>query len=92
MLFRSIFRNIRARFGRLFEGERPGKRKVPTNFASTEIGRYIDEINYTNQIICENKVTEMKALESLSIDEYYTTIATFFRIMDERNEAMEKSR
>jgi len=37
-------------------------------------------------------VTEMKALESLSIDEYYTTIATFFRIMDERNEAMEKSK
>jgi hypothetical protein len=29
----------------------------------------------------------MKALESLSTDEYYQTISTFFRIMDERNES-----
>jgi hypothetical protein len=34
----------------------------------------------------------MKALESLSIDEYYQTISTFFRINDERNEQFEKSR
>lgn len=34
----------------------------------------------------------MKALESLSIDEYYQTIATFFRIVDERNEAIEKQK
>jgi hypothetical protein len=34
----------------------------------------------------------MKALESLSIDEYYQTINTFFKIVDERNEAMEKNK
>jgi hypothetical protein len=34
----------------------------------------------------------MKALESLSIDEYYQTISTFFKIVDERNEAMEKNK
>lgn len=34
----------------------------------------------------------MKALESLSIDEYYQTISTFFKIVDERNEAIEKTK
>jgi hypothetical protein len=42
-----------------------------------------------NQIICENKVTEMKALESLSTDEYYQTLSTYCRIVDERNEAID---
>lgn len=32
----------------------------------------------------------MMALESLSVDEYYQTISTFFRIQDERNEQNEK--
>jgi hypothetical protein len=32
----------------------------------------------------------MKTLESLSIDEYYQTVATFFRIVDEKNEQLEK--
>jgi len=32
----------------------------------------------------------MKALESLSVDEYYQTISTFFRIADERNDQHEK--
>jgi len=32
----------------------------------------------------------MKALENLSTDEYYQTVSTYFRIIDERNEALEK--
>lgn len=32
----------------------------------------------------------MKAMEALSVDEYYQTLSTFFRIADERNEALEK--
>jgi hypothetical protein len=32
----------------------------------------------------------MKALEALSVDEYYQTISTFFRIIDERNDQIEK--
>lgn len=43
-----------------------------------------------NQIICDNKVSEMKVLESLSIDEYYMTLSTYIRIAEERAEAMEK--
>jgi len=42
-----------------------------------------------NQIICENKVSEMKALESLSTDEYYQTLSTYCRIIDERNESID---
>jgi hypothetical protein len=82
-----IFGIIRNRYPRLFENERPGKRSIQPGFAQIEIGKYIDQINYINQIICDNKVSEMKALESLSTDEYYQTISTFFRIMDERNES-----
>jgi hypothetical protein len=32
----------------------------------------------------------MKMLESLSVDEYYQTLSTYFRIQDERNEQTEK--
>ena len=32
----------------------------------------------------------MKALEALSVDEYYQTISTFFRIIEERNDQIEK--
>lgn len=42
-----------------------------------------------NQVICDNRVSEMKALESLSVDEYYQTISTWMKIMDERAKAME---
>lgn len=42
-----------------------------------------------NQVICDNKVSEMKALESLSVDEYYQTITTWMKIMDEKAKAYE---
>lgn len=40
-----------------------------------------------NQVICDNKVSEMKALELLSIDEYYQTMSTWMKIMDEKAKA-----
>ena len=43
-----------------------------------------------NQLICDNKVSEMKVLESLSVDEYYMTLSTYIRIAEERAEAMDK--
>jgi len=43
-----------------------------------------------NQLICDNKVSEMKVLESLSVDEYYMTLSTYIRIAEERAEAYEK--
>lgn len=44
-----------------------------------------------NQLICDNKVSEMKVLESLNVDEYYMTLSTYIRIAEERAEAMEGS-
>jgi hypothetical protein len=44
-----------------------------------------------NQLICDNKVSEMKVLESLSVDEYYMTLSTYIRIAEERAEAMDGS-
>lgn len=44
-----------------------------------------------NQLICDNRVSEMKVLESLSVDEYYMTLSTYIRIAEERAEAMDKS-
>ena len=43
-----------------------------------------------NQLICDNKVSEMKVLESLSVDEYYMTLSTYIRIAEERAEAYDK--
>lgn len=44
-----------------------------------------------NQLICDNKVSEMKVLESLSVDEYYMTLNTYIRIAEERAEAADKA-
>jgi hypothetical protein len=44
-----------------------------------------------NQLICDNKVSEMKVLESLSVDEYYMTLNTYIRIGEERAEATDKA-
>jgi hypothetical protein len=44
-----------------------------------------------NQLICDNKVSEMKVLESLSVDEYYMTLNTYIRIAEERNEGADKA-
>lgn len=44
-----------------------------------------------NQLICDNKVSEMKVLESLTVDEYYMTLNTYIRIAEERNEATDKA-
>ena len=52
---------------------------------------YIDDINHINQLLCDNKVSEMKVLESLSVDEYYMTLSTYIRIAEERSEAYDKA-
>ena len=41
-------------------------------------------------MVCDSKVSEMRALELLGVDEYYQTISTWMRIMDEKNKAIEK--
>jgi hypothetical protein len=37
-------------------------------------------------VVCDNRVSDIKSLESLSVDEYYMTINTYLRIIEERNE------
>lgn len=41
-------------------------------------------------MICDSKPSEVRALESLSVDEYYQTISTWMKIMDEKNKAFDK--
>lgn len=43
-----------------------------------------------NQLICESRPSEVRALESLTVDEYYQTISTWMRIIDEKNKTFEK--
>jgi hypothetical protein len=39
--------------------------------------------------MCDNRVADMKVLEMLSVDEYYQTITTWMKIMDEKAKAYE---
>lgn len=50
----------------------------------------MEDINHMNQLMCDNRVSEMKVLESLSVDEYYMTLSTYIRIAEERAEAYDK--
>lgn len=43
-----------------------------------------------NQLVCDSKPSEMKVMESLSVDEYYQTISTWMKIIDEKNKSVEK--
>jgi len=47
-------------------------------------------MNTLNQLMCDSKPSEMKVLENLSVDEYYQTISTWMKIIDEKNKAVEK--
>lgn len=85
-----IFRAVRGRYTRIFSSERPQRRPTKSHFTNIEVNQYIDQINYLNQIVCDNRVTDMKVLESLGVDEYYQTINTWLRILEEKNEAIEK--
>jgi hypothetical protein len=48
-------------------------------------------MNMMNQLICESKPSEMKVLENLSVDEYYQTITTWIKLIDEKNKSVEKN-
>ena len=39
--------------------------------------------------MCDNRIADMKVLEMLSVDEYYQTITTWMKIMDEKAKAYE---
>lgn len=39
-------------------------------------------------MICDSKPSEMKVLETGSIDEYYQTINTWIRIVEEKNKSV----
>jgi len=43
-----------------------------------------------NQVVCDNRVSDMKVLECLGVDEYYQTLNTWIKILDDKNEAMTK--
>lgn len=47
-------------------------------------------MNMMNQLICDSKPSEMKVLENLSVDEYYQTITTWMKLVDEKNKSVEK--
>lgn len=47
-------------------------------------------MNMLNQLICDSKPSEMKVLESLSVDEYYQTITTWMKLVNEKNKSVEK--
>jgi hypothetical protein len=53
------------------------------------IGRYIEDINYLNSMICQSQPSEIEKLESLTVEGYYSTVNTWLRIIDEKNKAIE---
>mgnify|MGYP006301640573 CR=1 FL=1 len=38
-------------------------------------------------MLCDNRVSDMKVLESLSVDEYYMTLTTWMKILDDKVKA-----
>jgi|TARA_R100000479_G_scaffold43626_2_gene19974 hypothetical protein len=42
-------------------------------------------------MICESRPSEVKALESMTVEGYYSTVNTWLRIVEEKNEAVEKA-
>ena len=40
-------------------------------------------------MVCDGVPSEMKVLESGSIDEYYQTLSTWLRVIEEKNAAIE---
>ena len=86
-----IFGIIRRRFPKVFEEKQGTRRKDKPLFVGEYVGRYIEDINLLNQMICESRPSEVKALESMTVEGYYSTVNTWLRIVEEKNEAVEKA-
>tara|TARA_Y100000361_G_C11162000_1_gene348079 strand:+ start:7070 stop:7264 length:195 start_codon:yes stop_codon:yes gene_type:complete len=42
-------------------------------------------------MICDSRPSEVKALESMTVENYYSTVNTWLRIVHEKNQALEKA-
>jgi hypothetical protein len=54
------------------------------------VNGFIDQINLTNSMVCEGRLSDIKILEAMPVEEYYSTVNTFLAAVDKKNEAFEK--
>ena len=86
-----VFGIVRKRFRKVFEGKPDKRRKDKPLFVGAYVGRYLDDINLLNQMICESRPSEVEHLERMTVENYYSTVDTWLRIIDEKNAAIENA-
>ena len=75
-----LFKHIQSRYSGLFKGERTGVRKNREVFGRRLVENYLDDINYLNMVVCEGRITDIKELEKMSVEEYYSTLDIFVKL------------
>jgi len=57
-----------------------------------EIFDLIEEYNYTNYLVAEHNLANVRLLEEMSLEEYYSTILNRFRYFEELKKREEESK
>lgn len=84
-----LFEYIKRRYFKVFEGTTADRGSLGIVNFKEEIAKYIDSINRLNHIVCEGRPTEIAALESKTVEDYYSTVHTWITINDERKKSLE---
>ena len=82
-----IFEYIRGRYYKIFEGATTNNKPIAAVNFQKEIKKYIDSINYLNHLVCGGVLTEIKALENTTTEEYYSTLHTWLTINEDKRKA-----
>ena len=85
-----LWRYLRQRYSYVFEKGATKPRKSGPIFREEYISKYIDEINLLHRYVCSGDLTQMKELEGYNADEYYSTINTFLREHEQKQNQDEK--
>ena len=81
-----LWNYLRQRYPYVFKDEPAGAKKSRPLFKEIWIKQYIDDINMLHRAVCKGDLKQIKELEAMNADEYYSTINIFLKEI-ERAEA-----
>ena len=73
---KELFGYIRRRYSELFDEERQRTEQDLGINPIDEIVGHIDGINELNYSVCDGRISDIKELERMAVDEYYSTLIT----------------
>ena len=81
-----LWNYLRQRYTYVFKTEPAGAKRSRPLFKEIWIKQYIDDINMLHRAVCKGDLKQIKELESMNADEYYSTINVFLKEVEKLNQ------